>query len=498
MRQKIVIIGGGIGGLSAGIYARMSGFETEIHEMHSLPGGLCTAWKRNGFTFDGCIHWLMGLAPETSLNRLWNEIGALGSQTMHFHDAFYSYEDTDKRTFHLYCDADRLERHMNELSPVDRDMNAHFCGLIRNLSRMDFDMSKPADMMGLMDFMKMMKDMKPMMKDMMYCTKTSIAEYADRFQDPLIRRALRNTIGAESSLTGLIFTMASLHKKDSGFPLGGSLLFAQNIEKRYRALGGKIVYNSPVDRILVEKNKARGILLKNGTRISADYVISAADLATTRDHMLEGRYDHPVFRRLFAQVPVYPSSIQISLGIEGKLDLDTDSVGMGYLLKEKLEIAGGLTDELHVKDYSFDPSLSPEGRSYVMGMVMTDAAYWQALSTDRASYEKEKERVRETWIGALESVIPGIRKRIVTVDVATPLTYIRYTGNWKGAYMTWMNRPDNAGWIRSIPRTFKGLKNFYLASMWVMAPGGLPGALMSGRYAVQHICRAEKVKFMNK
>ena len=65
---SIIIIGAGFAGLSVGIYAQMNGYHTQIFEMHSLPGGLCTAWKRKGYTIDGCIHWLMGTNPSSDLN----------------------------------------------------------------------------------------------------------------------------------------------------------------------------------------------------------------------------------------------------------------------------------------------------------------------------------------------------------------------------------------------------------------------------------------------
>jgi len=60
MSKKVIIIGGGVAGLSAGIYGQLNGYDTEILEMHTLPGGQCTAWKRKGYTFDYCIHWLVG------------------------------------------------------------------------------------------------------------------------------------------------------------------------------------------------------------------------------------------------------------------------------------------------------------------------------------------------------------------------------------------------------------------------------------------------------
>src|SRR3989304_2375133 len=51
--QSIIIIGAGIAGLSAGCYGQMNGYKTRIFELHDKPGGLCTAWKRKGYTFDG-------------------------------------------------------------------------------------------------------------------------------------------------------------------------------------------------------------------------------------------------------------------------------------------------------------------------------------------------------------------------------------------------------------------------------------------------------------
>lgn len=69
--KSMIIIGAGFAGLAAGIYGRINGYNTEIYEMHNLPGGLCTSWKRKGYTFDACIHWLVGSSPESSFNYIW-------------------------------------------------------------------------------------------------------------------------------------------------------------------------------------------------------------------------------------------------------------------------------------------------------------------------------------------------------------------------------------------------------------------------------------------
>ena len=74
MDKSIIIIGAGIAGLSAGCYGQMNGYKTRIFEMHKIPGGLCTSWKRKGYTFDGCIHWLTG-SSSGALYRLYEELG---------------------------------------------------------------------------------------------------------------------------------------------------------------------------------------------------------------------------------------------------------------------------------------------------------------------------------------------------------------------------------------------------------------------------------------
>ena len=66
--RKVIIIGAGIAGLSAGCYLQMNGYDTEIFELHTKPGGLCAWWKRKGYTIDGCIHWWVGSRPSINPN----------------------------------------------------------------------------------------------------------------------------------------------------------------------------------------------------------------------------------------------------------------------------------------------------------------------------------------------------------------------------------------------------------------------------------------------
>jgi protoporphyrinogen oxidase len=90
--KSIAIIGGGIAGLCAGCYAQMNGYRSRIYEMHSQPGGLMTAWQREGYTIDYCIHWLVGSSPASSMHRLWREVGLLADRQIVDLDVWAEYE----------------------------------------------------------------------------------------------------------------------------------------------------------------------------------------------------------------------------------------------------------------------------------------------------------------------------------------------------------------------------------------------------------------------
>ena len=94
------LIGAGIAGLSTGCYARMNGWSTRIFEMHERPGGLCTAWSRKGYTFDGCIHHLAGAGPGSRYRTIWEELGAADLE-MDFQEVFVRCEDLSGRQFNV-------------------------------------------------------------------------------------------------------------------------------------------------------------------------------------------------------------------------------------------------------------------------------------------------------------------------------------------------------------------------------------------------------------
>ena len=116
---KIIIIGGGVAGLSAGIHARKNGHQVMIFERQKTAGGNLTGWKRKGYTIDNCIHWLTGTNPHTEHYRIWQDLGAFDDSKVYYPDSLYTCEAQGQR-LSLYADLEQLEREMLTLSPTDK------------------------------------------------------------------------------------------------------------------------------------------------------------------------------------------------------------------------------------------------------------------------------------------------------------------------------------------------------------------------------------------
>ena len=253
MSESIIIIGGGIAGLATGCYGQMNGYRTQIFEMHDKPGGLCTSWKRKGYTFDGCIHWLCGSKTGSGFNRVWLELGALQGRQIVDHEEFIRIERQDDKAFIVYADIDRLEQHMKALAPADTEVIEEFTNTVRLCTRFNEAMGDPAGPSGLFAGIRVAFKMLPFMRPLAKYGKTSMQDFAARFSDPFLRQALATVFGGtDFPMALLLMTLAWMHIRDAGYPIGGSLAFAQAIERRYLDLGGEIHYKSRVEKILVK------------------------------------------------------------------------------------------------------------------------------------------------------------------------------------------------------------------------------------------------------
>jgi phytoene dehydrogenase-like protein len=490
MGSPVIIVGGGIAGLSTGCYARMSGYDTKIFEMHDRPGGLCTAWERKGYTVDGCLSWLVGSAPGSKLYEIWQELGALQGREVINMDVFCRAESLDGRVFNLYSDLDRLQAHLNELAPNDRKQTERIVGAARRFERF-LARNDPEDTPNT-PFQRVasLRRILPYLPALMRWGRRDMKNLATGFADPFLREAWRALWYDDLSAVAILMTMAMLHRKEAGYVIGGSLPFARAIEKRYLDLGGELSYKSRVSRILVEGNRAVGVRLEDGTEERADYVISAADGHATIFDMLEGRYLDKRISRYYEELPLFPPLVYVGLGVKRTFDeLPQMISGMAFQLEQPVSIGGKERQWLPVRIHSFDPTLAPPGKTVLTLMLDTEYPYWEALYQDRERYWDEKQQIADTVVSLLDRRFPGLGGQVEMRDVATPMTFVHYTGNWQGSFEGWLPTPRTVR--MRMKKTLPGLDRFYMVGQWVQPGGGLPTGAIHGRQVTQMLCKRD-------
>ena len=494
MRKKVTIIGAGITGLSAGCYLQMNGYDTEVFELHSVPGGLCTSWKRGEFTIDGCIEWLVGSAPSDDFYKLWNELVDMKNMEFVDHEEFMRVEDKDGRSMRVFTDVNKLEREMLEKAPEDSELIVEFADAVRKFLKFRMPIEKAPETYNLFDALKMIFWYVPYRRALKNWSNISAREYAERCRNTLLKKAFEYMFLSETMALFLVMTIVWMHKKSAGYPVGGSLRFAKLIEKRYLELGGKTNYRSKVRRIITEGNSAKGIVLANREAHRSDIVISAADGHYTIFEMLEGRYIDEEIRDYYDNYETFPSFVQVSLGVSRTFESEPHTLFTP--LEKPLVIDESVTyEDIMIRTFNFDPTLAPEGKTVITAIFVTENyGYWDNLrERDRETYKSEKERIANEVIEALEGRFGDIRSNIEVIDVLTPSTVMRHTNNWKGSFEGWLLTPKMG--LRRMKKVLPGLKDFYMAGQWVEPGGGLPTAILSGRNVAQIICKEDRKSF---
>jgi phytoene dehydrogenase-like protein len=284
-----------------------------------------------------------------------------------------------------------------------------------------------------------------------------------------------------------------MHRRSAGYPQGGSLEFSRSIERRYLGLGGEVHYRAPVKEIVVEHDRAVGVRLADGTEYGGDIVISAADGHTTIFDLLAGRYVNHRIRAYYDRLPRFPPLLHVALGVNRSFEGLPATVI--YPLDEPIVRDGRQQRHLGVEISNFDPTLAPPGKTVLRVMFPSDYTYWKKLKQDAKRYDAEKDRVADRVIAVLDRHYPGLAGQVEMRDVATPVTWERYTGNWQGSMEGWLITRKTFPPFR-MSKTLPGLKGLYMAGQWVEPGGGVPAVALSGRNVIQIICNRDRRRFV--
>ena len=474
MRQKVIIVGGGISGLTAGIYVQKSGFETLILEKCATPGGVSTCWKRGGFLFEGGVHWLNGSGEHLDLNKVWKEVGALQENNpIYFKDPVYTLKG-GKADIAIWRNPERTLKELCEYSPEDRRVLRR---LFRQVGRFKYFQTPVEGKTGIGGYIRMF----PAIAIAPYLWMQSTGHYLSHIKNEDVRTLLEAVVAPVNNAMTFAYTLSSFFTGDSGYPGDGSLRMALNMADTFRKAGGEIRYNTEVEKVT-----DKGVIV-GGKLLEAEAVIITMDARTAIDRLFEKPLQDGWARKMRKSL-VTCQTVFIGLGIEADLSAYPKSMVFKIPFRD-----GGVDLPFFVVSNYSRGHYSPEGCTAVTALLPGDSYFWWKAAKEDGSYEEKKKSVCDRFIAILEEQIPQTKGKVLVTDVATPLTYQRYCNTYNGSYMSdWLPRT----FMANAPIRYR--KGLYFAGQRTAYSGGLPPAAVSGRLAARRLCEDFNHKFKDK
>lgn len=480
---NIAIIGGGVAGLSAGIYAQMNGHSATVYEKHFKAGGNLTGWDRNGYHIDNCIHWLTGTNPVTKLYRMWKELGVLGDVQTHKAGQLYTFEK-DGKSISLSRDLMRLKQDMLRIAPQDRKQILPFIRAIKAACRLygmtGKDHTKKSNALQKLGSVPALVP---------YYGLTT-GELAQRFSHPLLRGFIESFMTEHFSSLALIIVFATFCSGNGDIPVGSSCAMAQRMTDRFLALGGKLCLKKGVTKVNTAGDAAQSVTLDDGSTQYADYVIIATDPSVAFGKLLDRQLMPKSLKKQYADPKMQRfSSYHCAFSCDST-DLPFDhEIVLEIPEKYKAELGA---DYMMLHEFSYEKGFAPAGKNLLQTMTYIlekDARGFIQLSKNKAAYKERKRRIAEITYEIISEKYPQLRQKLQCIDVWTPATYRKFVDSEIGSFMSFILPPSTAP-LRLSNRV-KGLKNVVLATQWLQSPGGLPIAAEAGLYAIKAIAKRE-------
>lgn len=443
-----IVIGSGMGGLTAALALARAGQKVLIFEQHYLPGGWAHSFTLEGYTFSPGVHYVGELERGGNLRRFFEGLG-LGRR-LRFRELApdgYDHLLVAGRRYDVPKGCERHVARMKARFPALGDAIDRYFDTCRALVS---DLERVA---GLLRFPQIVT--VPFRAPTL--TRWGLARLSALLDgcgvhDPFARAFLSARCGnhglapEEASLAAHA-TMIAHYMEGAYYPEGGAKRIPAAFLRELRAHGGDIRLRTRVRRILVERGRAVGVELESGERVTARTVVSNADAALTYETLVPPPYAARQRRRARQLRPSVSS-----IGLFAAVDLDLAALGFdsgNYWWYRHADVAGiyrrlerGIPKELEglfVAVSSLkDPSLERSGRHTIeMFTFVPHGAFarWAGSSTGARpeEYEAFKRELTDRMLRAAEHVIPGIRRHLVFSALGTPLTNEFYCASWRGS-----------------------------------------------------------------
>jgi len=490
----VIVVGSGLGGLSAAAAFARQGFRALVLEKHDRAGGYATMFKRpGGFQFDVSLHSTS--VPEQDGRRYipgFPEITDI---------EFVPHPNTFRAIFPDYditCPHRDPDGYLNQLKKLFPAESAGIDGIFAIMRGINTDIDKLQEARGKIDYSRFPFDFPNLYKAYSQPWGQIVAS---QIKDPKLQSIINVQWGyyglPPSKLSAIYYAMPFMGYLENGgyYPRGGSQEISNAFVSYIKAHGGDVLLKTPVAEILVKDGAAIGVRTADGKTYTAKAIISNVNAPDTFNKLMTPGAEPADYIEKMAGYSVSLSSFQIWLGLKKDLvgDLGIKDTEIFYsttydpetsfqaMVDGRIADAGGYGLTLYDNLYK---GYSPEGKNTVNIISLMGYDYWKKYEADyfnghKNAYKADKERIADILIDQVEhTLLPGLRDAIEVKEIGTPLTNVRYTGNYRGGIYGWDQTLDNAMPNRLAQTT--PIDNLFLSGAWTQPGGGYGGVIWSG------------------
>jgi prolycopene isomerase len=495
----VIVIGAGLGGLSAATLLAKEGQKVLLLERHNVPGGYATSFVRGRFEFEVALHELSGIGTEGKPGYLYKYLDSLGvAERVEFIRLPNLYRSIfPGLDLTLPAGGQEFEDAMVEAFPHEAAGIRRLLGRIYATSR---DVAKVMSLKGKLGNPLMIPFKFPHLFRYLPATWGDVLRRD--VKDPAARGVLSQYWGyvglppSSCSFINMALTISAYVKLYPSFPKRRSQALSNAFVQALEAQGGEARMSCGVRRIVVREGRVAGVITEAGEEIAAPWVVSNTDPITTcRDLIGDGLVDRRFLDRLRAS-DVAASTINVYLGI----DRSPEELGIGaheIFINDDYDVEGHaralkrleLPRAVAVTTYNLAaPDISPPGTTMLVITALMYGDLWARIRPEE--YVDTKNRFAEAMIRKVERHIPGVRDFAEEVEVSTPVTNMRFASALGGSIYGF----DAPPWDNMLTRmSARGpVQGLCFAGAWTQPGGGFQPAITSGQVAAAAVLRGSR------
>jgi prolycopene isomerase len=489
-RYDTIVIGAGVGGLTAGALLARRGLKVLLLEKENQTGGYVVSFKRGGYTFDATGSFIGGCQEGGEFYQILREIDAHEAiEFIPIHQIRNIYPGFEislqQGGFSSYADA------LMDLFPEEERGLKDYLSLVKRIGdeiRSYSEMTLAKRILFPFHF-----------RNLIRFHRTPHQKILDHlFRGREIKMALHTLPATEPpSRLSFLFVAALINKalmEGVFYPRGGMGKVSEAMANSLLRSGGEIFLRTEVDQILIKDGKAEGVLTKDGKIFQSPVIISNIN----PNHLVR-RLPEESRKPLERKMERFEYSLS-SFILYAATDLNLKEMGLPYFtylrslsdleeeyrMMQRGEIPKNPTLIVSIPTL-LDPSLAPNGQHLLKVLVVAPYHYQERWGvTSPETYRRVKEEFFQKVLLQLESkLIPDLKDHLFFYEAATPLTLERYTGNEQGAMYGLASTPEQIGHLRPSHQT--SIPGLFQVGHYTRPSHGIVGASLSGLFAARSI-----------